>query len=69
MNEGMYTSVVELSRLMSKPIQESSFHFIVIAISVAPESFFHWIKSGEYGGCGITVYPNEVIASMVRMLV
>ena len=40
MNEGMYTSVVEL-RLMSKPIQDSSFHFIVIAISVAPESFFH----------------------------
>ena len=44
MNEGMYTSVVELSRLMSKPIQDSSFHFIVIAISVAPESFFHWTK-------------------------
>ena len=41
MNEGMYTSVVELNRLMSKPIQNSSFHFIVIAISVAPESFFH----------------------------
>ena len=33
MNEGMYTSVVELSRLVSKPIQNSSFHFIVIAIS------------------------------------
>ena len=44
MNEGMYTSVVQLSRLMSKPIQDSSFHFIVIAISVAPESFFHWTK-------------------------
>ena len=44
MNEGMYTSVVELSRLMSKPIQDISFHFIVIAISVAPESFFHWTK-------------------------
>ena len=44
MNEDMYTSVVELSRLMSKPIQDSSFHFIVIAISVAPESFFHWTK-------------------------
>ena len=44
MNDGMYTSVVELSRLMSKPIQDSSFHFTVIAISVAPESFFHWTK-------------------------
>ena len=43
-NEGMYTSVVELSQLMSKPSQDSSFHFIVIAISVAPESFFHWTK-------------------------
>ena len=44
MNEGMYTSVVELSRLMSKPIQDSSFHFIVIAIRIALESFFLWIK-------------------------
>ena len=44
MNEGMYTSVVELSRLMSKPIQDSSFHFIVTAMSVAPESFCHWTK-------------------------
>ena len=44
MNEGMYSSVVEISRLMSKPIQDSSFHFIVIAISIALESFFHWTK-------------------------
>ena len=44
MNEGMYASAVELGRLMSKPIQESSFHFIVTTISVAPESFFHWTK-------------------------
>ena len=40
-NGGMYTSVVELSQLMSKPMQDSSFHFIVTAISVAPESFFY----------------------------
>jgi len=38
------TSVVELSRLMSKPIQDSSFLFIVLAISITPESFFLWIK-------------------------
>ena len=44
MNEGMYTSVVELSRLMSKLIQDSSFHSIVIAIPIAPESCFLWTK-------------------------
>ena len=44
MNEGMHTSVVELSRLMSKLIQDGSFCFVVTAISVAPESFFYWIK-------------------------
>ena len=43
-NEGMYTKAAELSRLMSKPIQDSSFHFIVIVILVAPKSFFHWTK-------------------------
>ena len=53
MNKGMYTSVVELSRLMSKPIQDSSFHFIVIAILVASESFFHWTKKVVVWWCQI----------------
>ena len=53
MNEGMYTSVVELSRLMSKPIQDSSFHFIVIAIPNAPESFFLWTKEVVVWRCQI----------------
>ena len=53
MNEGMYNSVVELSRLMSKPIQDSSFHFIVIAILIAPESFFLWTKEVVVWRCQI----------------
>ena len=52
-NEGMYTSVVELSRLMSKPIQDSSFHVIVIAIPIAQEPFFLWTKEVVVWWCQI----------------
>ena len=61
MNEGMYTSVVELSRLMSKPIQDNSFHFIVIAILIAPESFLSLDQKGD----SLTVPNLENMADVV----
>ena len=60
MNKDMYASVVKLSRLISKPIQDTSLHFIVIAISVAPV----FLSLDQRGG-NLTGPNQENIADVV----